>query len=190
MSSAPTAGLAANDRPAWRLLANFAAFQLGWFACVLGAAHGVPAAGTAVAAVIVALHIGFATRPIEELKLIAIAVGIGAVFDSALAASGWVGYPTGTLIPGAAPHWILALWALFAMTLNASLDWLQGRWKLAAILGAVAGPLSYWGGARLGALDLVEFVPALAALSIGWALIMPALLTVARRYNGMSKVPA
>jgi len=84
-----------------------------------------------------------------------------------------------------APPWILGLWALFATTLNVSLNWLKGRWLVAALLGGIAGPLSYWAGARLGAVVLVEPVPALVALSIGWAILMPLLMALARRYDGI-----
>lgn len=167
------------------LLFNLIAFQLGWFACVVGAARGWPLTGTAIAALIVAWHIVRAARPAEELKLIAVAVLIGVLWDSALIAFGLTDFTSGTLLVGLAPPWILALWALFATTLNLSLRWLRQRWLLAALLGAVAGPLSYWAGARLGAVQLVEPWPALIALSIGWALMTPALVIIARRYDGV-----
>ena len=169
------------------MIANIVAFQIGWFACVLSAAHGWPWAGTATAVAVVAWHAARAERPAQELKLIITTVLIGALWDSALTALGWITYPSGTLIAGAAPHWMLGLWALFATTLNVSLNWLKGRWLLAATLGAVAGPLSYWGGARLGALEFTDPVRALAALAVGWAILTPALLALASRYDGIHK---
>jgi len=167
------------------LLFNFIAFQLGWFACVLGAARGWPLTGTAIAALIVVWHIVRAARPAEELKLIAVALLIGVLWDSTLIALGLTDFSSGTLLVGLAPPWILALWALFATTLNLSLRWLRQRWLLAALLGAVAGPLSYWAGARLGAVQFVELWPALIALSVGWALLTPVLMIVASRYDGI-----
>jgi hypothetical protein len=171
-----------------RVIANFAAFQVGWFSCVLGAAHDLPWAGTAVAAAIVAAYIGFAARPLQELKLVAIALLIGAVWDSALVALGWLDFKSGFLIDGMAPHWILALWALFAMTLNVSLAWMKAHLMAAVVLGAIAGPLAYWGGVRLGAVSFVEPLRAVVALSIGWALFMPLLAVLARRYDGIRPV--
>jgi hypothetical protein len=168
-----------------RVIVNFVAFQIGWFACVLGGANGWSWTGTAVGAAIVAGHVVTAPRPSAELKLAVLAVLIGALWDSSLAALGWISYASGTLFPGTAPNWILALWALFATTLNVSFRWLKGRWLLAAILGAVAGPLSYWAGVRLGALVFAEPVQAVLALAIGWAILMPALLALTRRYDGM-----
>lgn len=167
------------------IVVNVVAFQVGWFACVLGAGHGVPWLGTATGLAIVAVHIARAPQPATEAKLIGIAVSIGTVWDSALAFPGWIDFTSGTLVRGMAPPWILALWALFATTLNVSLDWLKQRWLVAAVLGAVAGPLSYWGGAKLGAVIFVEPAPAIAALAVGWAAMMPALMAIARRFNGM-----
>jgi hypothetical protein len=166
------------------MIANFVAFQLGWLACVMGAAHGIAWAGTSLALAIVAWHLTRASRPFAEFSLILIAAGIGALWDSGLTALGWIYYPTGTLIHGAAPHWIVALWMLFATTLNVSLGWLQRRIGLAIALGACGGPLAYIGGAKLGALVFVEQDAALAALAIGWALLTPLLLLVARRCDG------
>jgi hypothetical protein len=163
---------------------NFIAFQLGWFACVLGAAHGHAWAGTGVALAIVAWHLGRASAPRRELVLILIAAGIGALWDSALAALGWVRYPNGVLIAGIAPHWIVALWMLFATTLNVSLGWLKRSMPLAAVFGAIGGPLAYLGGAKLGAMEWVEPGAALAALALGWAVLTPLLLQIARRYDG------
>ena len=171
-----------------RLVVNFVAFQAGWFACVLGAAHGWPVAGTAIACIIVAAHILMARQPREELMLVAIAVAIGLIWDSSLLAMGWIGFTSGFVVEGIAPHWIVALWALFAMTLNVSLRWLKSRIALAAIMGAIAGPLAYWGGARLGAVSFVEPVLGTVALSIGWAVLTPALALIARRFDGIDPV--
>lgn len=166
------------------VFANFALFQLGWFACVISAAQGYPWIGTGVAMVIVAWHIRSAAQPSEEFHLLALVVLIGAVWDSLLVALGWISYPSGTLLSGAAPHWIVALWALFATSLNVSMRWLKGRLALAALLGMVCGPLSYWAAVRLGAVDLVRPTSAIVALSLGWFLIMPMLMLLSQRYDG------
>ena len=168
------------------MIINIVLFQAGWFACVLSAAHGQPWIGTGVAAAVVAWHTLRAARAAEEIKLIAIAVLIGALWDSLLVMLGWIAYPSGTLIAGAAPHWILALWALFATTLNVSLRWLKQCLLIAALLGAVCGPLSYWAAARLGAAAFVKPMAVVIALAVGWALIMPALMLLTRCFDGVS----
>jgi hypothetical protein len=67
------------------------------------------------------------------------------------------------------------------------MGWLKGRPLLAAGLGAVAGPASYVAGQKLGGIVFLEFVPAIGALAIGWAVFMPLLLSLAERFDGMSE---
>ncbi len=74
----------------------------------------------------------------------------------------------------------LALWLLFATTLNSSLGWLQRRLRLASLLGAISGPLCYRAGEALGALQLGSPV-VYAATAVEWALMMPLGLLLARR---------
>lgn len=169
---------------------NVVAFQIGWFACVLGAARDLPWLGTGVAAVIVAVHIARSTWPLEEMKLIAAAVLIGGLWDSLLAVSGLLGFHSGVLVNGVAPPWILAMYAVFATTLNVSLNWLHGRWLLAVVLGGVSGPLAYWAGARLGAVTMSQPELALGALAVGWAVLMPVFMALARRFDGVQGAAA
>jgi len=82
------------------------------------------------------------------------------------------------------------MYALFATTLNVSLNWLHGRWLLAVVLGGVSGPLAYWAGARLGAVTMPSPELALGALAVGWAALMPAFMVLARRFDGMRRHPA
>ncbi len=166
------------------LLMNFLAFQIGWFACVLGGANGLPWVGTGIALAIVAWHLTRAVRPRQELLLVLCAAAIGILFDSLLVALGWLAYPSGTLIAGTAPHWIVALWMLFAITLNVSLSWLKRRLPVAILFGAIGGPLAYLGGAKLGALTFLAPTPGLIALAVGWALFTPVLVILARRFDG------
>ncbi len=166
------------------MLLNFVGFKLGWLACVLGGANGWPLAGTAVALAIVLLHVALAAAPGRELTLILIAGAIGAAWDSMLAASGLLIYATGAPFAVAAPYWIVAMWLLFATLLNKSLRWLHGRLWLAAAFGAVGGPLAFYAGHRLGAVDFADPRAALVALSVGWALIMPLLVVLAQRLDG------
>ena len=157
-----------------RLVLNVIAFQFGWFACVLGAAHDQPWLGSAVVAVLVAVHLATAIRPAVEVRLVAAALVIGVLWETLLLAGGWIEYPTGVVWAGVAPLWIVMLWALFAITL-------KGRLLVAAVFGAVGGPLAYWGGVRLGALVFVEPLFAVIALAVGWAVLTPMLVVLAQR---------
>jgi hypothetical protein len=166
------------------ILANIIAFYLGWFACVLGAARHLPWLGTAVALLIIALHLWRAAQPIREMRLILLSGALGLGLDSLPVALGLVDYPSGTVIANLAPYWIVAMWMLFATTLNSSLRWLQGRPALAALLGAVAGPLAYYGGAQLGGIAFLEFLPGLLLLALLWSLALPLLLSWATPCGG------
>ena len=56
------------------MLINFIAFQIGWFACVLGGAHQLPWFGTLLVGIIIAIHLSRASQPRAELFLILIAI--------------------------------------------------------------------------------------------------------------------
>ena len=165
------------------LLVNIVVFQAGWFACVLGAAHGRPWLGLPVVAMIVCGWLMSAPRPSALAQLTVLSGLVGFSWDSWLTVSGMIGYAPGPLSPPLAPLWILALWLLFATTLSVSLRWLQTKLLLAALLGALAAPLSYYAAARMGALTLLRVQPALWAQAVGWALLLPLLLRLARRLD-------
>lgn len=167
-----------------QILVNFIAFQFGWFSSVLGAARDMPWLGPAVFLAVLLVHLRQARRPELELGLVIACGVIGTWFDSLLVASGWVTYPSGQFSPLMAPYWIITMWMLFATTLNSSMGWLRGRYLLASALGGIAGPSSYLAGQKLGGIIFVEFWPAIVALSVGWALVMPLLMALAERLDG------
>jgi hypothetical protein len=163
---------------------NFILFQVAWFACVLGGAHEAPWIGPVVVAGVAAYHLSRVPNPKAEFSLLALAAAIGAVFDSALAATGWLSYPSGQWHPMLAPYWMVALWVAFATTLNVSLSWLKERPLLAVVFGAVGGPLAYFAGAKLGGVTFHEPALALTALAFGWASITPTLVLLATHLDG------
>jgi Protein of unknown function (DUF2878) len=166
-------------------LINFVAFQVGWLACVLGAAHRMPLLGTGIALTLVVLHLARAADPVAELKLIVAAAGVGLLLDSLLAAAGFIDFTSGALVAGTVAHWMVALWMVFATTLNASLRWLKDRAALAVVFGAVGGPLAYLAGEKLGALR-VEGTVGIGAVALGWAIAMWLLILAARRFDGIT----
>ena len=166
------------------IVINAVVFQIGWLSCVLAGANHLPWLGTLTALLIVVLHISYASRPQNELLLVLSAGIIGAVWDSLLVYAGLLQYPSGILIEGTAPHWIIAMWLLFATTLNVSLRWLKERPLLAAAIGTVAGPAAYFAGYKLGGIQVPDVMTAMSALAIGWALLMPALMILSNRLVG------
>lgn len=163
-----------------KLLINFILFQLGWFSVVLSAANGNPIFGVAIIALIIAQHIYASDNKSHELVLISLALIIGLIWDSAMSMSGLFVYTSGVFVTHLAPYWILAMWALFAITLNLSMRWIKGRIVLAAISGAVFGPLAYYAGYRLGAVEIPNMLQAMLFQALGWAIILPTLAIAAR----------
>jgi apolipoprotein D and lipocalin family protein len=160
---------------------NIVAYQVAWFACVLGAAYGMPWIGAAVSFAVVAAHLALTRQRATELKLIGAAIVIGLLVDTALMRSGHLWFVSGTWPEGVAPYWMLSLWAAFATTLNHSLRWVVRRPWISTLLGAIGGPLAYLAGAKLGALHIAAPETALPMIGVAWGLAMLALSLVSLR---------
>ena len=169
----------------WAPALYFILGQAGWFACVLGASSGKAYLGIALVIVLVVAHLLRATRAAPEIKLIAAVLIIGGSWESALLFLGLLSYPTSGDTHGIAPLWLLALWGLFAAQFNTTYRWLKKRLLIGALLGAFAGPLSFRAGAALGALQFVKPLPATVALAIGWACLLPLIIILSRRWDGV-----
>ena len=166
-------------------IANFVVFQAAWFAAVLGAAHHIPLWGTACLIAAVAWHLGVSARPAQEARLIGFACAIGFVVESAVAMQGHVSYASGQPVSWLAPYWMVALWGEFAIALNVTMRWMKRRLWLAAVLGAVAGPMAFVSGVRLGGAQFVDPAPALVMLTLCWAVSMPLLVWLSNRFDGV-----
>jgi len=164
-------------------LINFVLFQIGWFACVMSAANYIPLIGLCFAIIIMFIHIKLSPNPTNEIILLIVAMVIGLVWDSFIVYAGWINYTSGMMSNYLAPYWIIALWGLFATTVNVSLNWLKEKTIIAMLFGAIAGPLAYYAGYKLGALTFTDFNMAMIALSIGWAIFTPFLLSFTDLYH-------
>ena len=164
---------------------NLVAFQLGWFACVLGAARGAPWLGPLIVSAVVLLHLRLARRAKPELLLLALCLVVGVCWESLVLNRALVTYPDPLAGLPIAPLWIIAMWPLFGTTLNVTLRFLKSRLWLAALLGASGGPLAYFSGQQLGALTLTPVGTALLWHAAGWAVLMPLLVAFSRRQDGV-----
>ncbi len=171
--------------PRWAPTLYFLAGQVAWFACVLSAARGVSYLGIIVVMPLIVLHLLRVERPMAELKLLLIVMLIGGVWESALIFFGLLEYPHSTVFHGVAPLWLFALWASFAAQFNTTYRWLKQRLLIGALLGAIAGPLSFRAGAALGALRFAKVMPAVVSLAVGWAVILPLIVLLSRRWDGV-----
>lgn len=168
-----------------RKILNFILFQAGWFACVLGGAHGMPFTAVAAAGAVIGVSLWrFSGDRAGDARLFLAVALTGFCVDTVHLHFGVFSLIGDQRFPHLCPLWLVALWALFGTTLRGSLSWLAGRYGLAAMLGAVAGPLSYLGGAQLGAVTMhPNRFFGIAALAAGWAVVMPLLVWLAHGYR-------
>ena len=170
------------------LIINFVLFQLGWFACVLGAAYGVPWWAFLCAVVIVGGQLVYAQQIKPALALIVISVIVGGMLDQILLNHQLLQYQSHGWSSRVVPVWILGLWMLFASTLNVSLRWLREYPMVAALFGAIGGPLAYLGAAKLGAVFILQTPLSYGVLSVAWALMMLFLITLSKKFDGYAHV--
>ena len=165
------------------LLVNFIGFQVGWFACVLGAANDKELLGMIIALGVIIYHVVTQGDLRKELKLILVALAIGLLWETWVLNLDILRYPSHPESLFWAPSWLVMMWALFATTINLSMGWLKGRWILSVFMGAVFGPLAFIGGEKLGAVVFLDSTLSIITLSVGWGLLMPLLLWIAERIN-------
>lgn len=163
--------------------ANVLGQQIGWFACVMGAANGHPFIGAGVGLAIVGLHLRSLPDPEPEIRLLGLAAALGLGIESGLQAAGILSYASPwRAVPWLCPPWIAVVWIQFATTLRFGFRWLRGRPALAAVVGAVGGPLAFRAGEALGA---VRFAPdrrlSYLALAVVWGVCFPVLTVAAAK---------
>jgi hypothetical protein len=156
---------------------NAVLFYVAWLLCVTGGNY------FAIVTCIVALaiHLRFISGEVSELLLIIQVALLGILVDTLFIVTGVM---TGEGVATFPPLWLMSLWLIFATTLNHCLRWFQNQMPLAVIVGAVAGPLSYLAGTRMTAVEFGE--PAshsMVILGLGWAIIFPVCLHLAKRYD-------
>lgn len=177
-----------------RFWGNLLGYQAVWFCAVIAAANGLLWPGLVSMVLFALWQIYLSRQPGVELRLMAVALGCGLLLDGSLAMSGLAHYvlPAIALPPGGAPVWILVLWLSFALTLTQSLRYLQKYLWLAALFGAIGGPLAFLGAARVWA--VVQFAQpqwhALLVLASGWGLAMPLLAGLARHWSRVATTDA
>ena len=152
---------------------NFVCFQVGWFSAVLTAAKGVPWIGVLIIGFCVSVHLYRSFKPREEIILIVLIAFLGGVFDSVFVFLDWIYYSSGQIHQNLTTYWILAMWASFATTLRSSMSWLKDYKILSVIFGFFGGPLAYYGGYKLRAIEFINFESAMIGLALGWAIIIP-----------------
>jgi len=167
------------------VVANFVVFQIAWFTCVGSVARNLSLLGLAVIAIAVGIHLISVRHRTNAMLLAAASLLMGLIIESILAMTHATQFDRSALAIGSAPLWMIAMWALFSTTLNVSMRWLRGKYVLSIVLGAVAGPLSYLAGSKMGALSLpLDY--SLIIIGACWAAAMPVLLLSAKKWDAMA----
>lgn len=170
---------------------NYALYQLGWFACVLGAAWGRPWLGSAIGVLPIAAHVALSRRRRDALALALALAAIGIAVDGSQIALGTLRFDAGTVVAWLPPVWLVLVWAQFAMTFHFGLAWMKGHALRAAAFGALGGPLAYIAGARFGVVTLhPDTWPSMLSLAVTWAAAMPAAAALADRQSGRAGIAA
>lgn len=156
------------------LIFNFIIYQSNWLICVLGQNSFLW-----LALLLVGCHFLISPYPAKDLVLMLLITFCGVTLDGMLKAIGFFSFPAdGWPIP----LWLTALWMTLALLPNHCLSWLKGRWKLSALLGAIAGPVAYWAGVRLGAASFSwSTASSLLLLAVLWAFFWPLMMFCASK---------
>jgi len=158
-------------------LINAVLFQLNWFACVVGGTNDqlwwplLTLSG-------MLLQSARSEYRRTDVYLVTGVAAIGLVLDTFWIQIGILDFSTGDL----APVWIVMMWMGVALTINHSLQWLQGLPILGGVLAAFSAPLCYLGGARLGAVQVDP--QGLLLIAVTWFLLFSGLFTLARVTHG------
>ena len=171
------------------VFANFFLYQLGWFACVLGAGMDRPGLGMASALALAVVHLRLSGGTLRQLTLMATAGVIGLTIDTLQLWWGVFSFPHGVIVRWLAPLWVGVLWMQFATILPFSLRWLSRRYWLSLVLGLLGGPLAYYTGEKAGA---VHFLPPrflhFAVVGVVWSFALPAIIWISDHLNLVAAV--
>ena len=154
---------------------NFFWFQAIWFLAIL-----YEDANLLIIVALLAGHIAFSNHKREDL-IFGMAIGVyGSLVDGLLLKTGV--FEFSNQFHWFIPYWLVTLWMAFGMMLRVSLDYLNGRYWIAAALGAISGPLSYFAGQRLGAVSFPQsLMVTVIVLAIIWAVTVPLWLWINSR---------
>lgn len=164
---------------------NYLLYQIGWFACIFGAAWQQELAGVFIAILLTSAHLWLSSDRDVEVRLVATALLVGTVVESVQAAAGTYTSTTVFDLGGNQPIWLLTLWAQFAITFRYCLRGVLRRPWAALLFGACGGPLAFLAADRLGALTLLPPLgEGLLRISAAWTIALLLFSWVTRRWSG------
>lgn len=147
-----------------RRVAGLLWFDLVWFSTVVGRNEWL---GLALPIIAVQIYLSSTRRGFSWLLYAKLLV-LGLLLEATVVGLGILDFTGGWL-----PLWLIALWCGFAAMVTTTLDWLAGRYVIAALIGVGSGPLTYAIGSRLGAAEVrVEEWLLWVAYGVLWGVYM------------------
>jgi len=165
------------------IIINLFAYDICWTLTMFGAGRSWWWVAIVVTGLSVAGQLAISPVWRREAAVVLLGALVGVVTDAIGVRLGMFSYRAGAGVQ----FWIVffALWANFGTVLRPSLSWMWNKPFLAALLGATGGPLAYWIGAKIGAIDLGTSVPtSLTWFSVQYAILTPAWMLAAQRVIG------
>lgn len=134
---------------------NILSFYLGWFLAIYGASVEKPLLGPVIIILLFIFHIYFiAEFRKQEITFTLLATVLGSSLDSIPAYLNYIHFNSPSPSIGVYPIWMAALWVGFSTTFSISLKWMQSRYLIGFIFGAIGAPLSYISAEKLSALQI------------------------------------
>ncbi len=159
---------------------NAMLFNGVWLACVVGSSKQLVWPALLSCLVLAVYQLAPKNRHPTDLKLVFLSVFLGVLVDTMWVQFGLMDFTEKRPFPALAPGWIIVLWVGFALTVNHSLKWLKAHPALPAVTGAIAAPLTYFAGIKLGAVEYTASVPLVSgALAVAWGISLTILVKVA-----------
>jgi len=151
-----------------------AIFYIGWIVCL----HEASIEHSYYGLLLVLSFMGYylfrsSCRKADSL-LLCLVLLIGPLSDILYAQTGLLKYHSvHPLPPWLPPLWVFILWGLFGANIH-MFSWLNRRWRLAAILGAIGGSFSYLSVVHLGGASLLKPLPLTLTVIGGiWGIFLP-----------------
>lgn len=145
-------------------------FYLGWFACIFLAQRDLSSWSLLLAAVSWGLSLKLYPQNIRGILFFVLLLFLGLGFDK-------LALNYGLLVlkvfqEFGMPLWLVSMWLLFLSVLPMLRSFFEKRLLLAAILGAIFGPISYLSGQKFSVIELVS-LSGLLAYILFWAVFFP-----------------
>lgn len=149
---------------AWLLGVSMPAHQEGGWAVVVV---------LGITAIQLAWQVWIDKRVHGLLRMVAVFTVIGSIVDSVVMNMGLIVFRDNPWAPFCSPPWMIALWINFAVVYYAVMHILWGRYLYLGLMSALAFPLVYLAGERLGAVTFPLGDESALIYGALWLVLMP-----------------